>query len=102
MENRLLLKLKVDRWIPNDFVTVKGKKSYIRDDTLFLFNKRITDITNLEELLLSQNQIRELKGLENLRKLQMILLRENPIKEEEKDLIFQKAQNLVNYLTRKR
>jgi len=82
-------------------VTVKGKKSYIRDDTLFLFNKRITDITNLEELLLSQNQIREIKGLENLRTLQMILLIENPIKEEEKGLIFQKALNLVKYCQEK-
>ena len=57
--------------------------------------------SNLEELLLSQNQIREIKGLENLEKLQRILLRDNPIKEEEKDLLSQEVQKLVAHCQEK-
>ncbi len=87
--------------MPNDFVIVKGKKSNIRDNTLFLFNKGITDIaeieglenlTNIKTLRLGDNQIKEIKGLENLEQLQMILLRDNPIKEEEKNLLSQGVQ----------
>ena len=58
-------------------------------------------LANLEELLLSQNQIREIKGLENLEKLQMILLRDNPITEEEKKLLSQGAQKTVRYCQEK-
>ncbi|MFX1519236.1 MAG: leucine-rich repeat domain-containing protein [Promethearchaeota archaeon] len=76
--------------MPNDFVTIKGKKSYTRDDTLFLFNKGITDIaeiegledlTNIRTLKLGDNQIKETKGLEHLTNLQELLRNQNQIRE---------------------
>lgn len=72
------------------FVTVKGKKYYIKGDKLDLSQKEITDIaeikgldnlTNLKKLDLSWNQIEEIKGLENLTQLEMLKLDNNEIKE---------------------
>ena len=73
-----------------EFVTVKGKKYYVKDGTLNLSELRITDIdeikglenlTNLQELYLCENFITEIKGLENFTSLKELDLYSNKIEE---------------------
>jgi len=45
--------------------------------------------------------IKEIKGLENLEQQQMILLRDNPIIEEEKNLLSSGTKKLVRYCEEK-
>ena len=72
------------------FVTVRGTKYYVLDNTLYLSGAGIIDITSikglenltdLEKLDLSNNQIREIKGLENLTSLKVLRLDKNRINE---------------------
>jgi len=72
------------------FVTVEGIKYAVDDSTLDLSGIGITDIdeidglselTNLQVLLLENNQIEEINGLEHLTNLQKLNLSKNHIKE---------------------
>ncbi|WP_287582832.1 leucine-rich repeat domain-containing protein [Candidatus Borrarchaeum sp.] len=72
-----------------DYVTVRGEKYFVKDGTLDLGEKEITDIneieglekfTDLKELYLSHNLIEEIKGLDNLTNLQRLNLSHNHIK----------------------
>ena len=72
-----------------DYVIVRGEKYFVKDDTLDLGEKEITDIneiegleklTDLKELYLSHNLIEEIKRLDNLINLQRLNLSHNHIK----------------------
>jgi len=78
--------------------------------TLDLHNLGITDITeiqgldslyDLEWLDLYGNQIKTIKGLEQLTNLKRLSLRENPINEDELHLIKKDAQEVVKYCQEK-
>jgi Leucine-rich repeat (LRR) protein len=73
-----------------EFVTVRGEKYYVKDDTLDLSGKEITDIDEIKELEilteikwleLNNNQIKEISGLEELTNLQYLRLCRNQIEE---------------------
>jgi hypothetical protein len=74
----------------NGFVTVRGKKYYVKKGKLEIRFKKIANIseimgmgnlTNLQELILDHNKIREIQGLENLTQLRELDLRFNEITE---------------------
>lgn len=99
-------------WMGTELVTLHGRKHYVRNDTLDLSTWRVTDIqkiegldalTNLEWLLLENNQITEITGLEELTNLKSNLnLRGNPIKEKERYLINESPYQIVRYCQEKR
>ncbi len=73
-----------------DHVTVRGERHYVIDGRLDLRQKEITDIKkieglelliNLQELVLSGNQIKEIKGLDKLTNLRKLDLDGNQIRE---------------------
>ncbi len=72
------------------FVTVRGTKYYVVDNTLYLSGAEIIDfnsikglekLIDLEKLDLSNNEIREIEGLENLTSLKVLNLDKNRINE---------------------
>ncbi|MFX0102870.1 MAG: leucine-rich repeat domain-containing protein [Candidatus Hodarchaeota archaeon] len=72
------------------FVRVKGKEYRVNKQKLFLFNKDIHDLseieglgelTDLKWLLLTNNQISEIRGLENLVNLEYLGLGNNQVSE---------------------
>jgi len=74
----------------DEFVTIKGKKWYVYDSELDLYESGIGDIseikglenlTNLQLLQLQENGIEEIKGLENLTNLKRLYLLDNSITE---------------------
>jgi len=76
--------------LKTDFVTVKGKKFSVEYETLDLSDNDITDISeikgledlpNLRILVLNNNEIKEIKGLGPLTHLQELHLNDNHIKE---------------------
>ncbi|MFX1519835.1 MAG: leucine-rich repeat domain-containing protein, partial [Promethearchaeota archaeon] len=83
---------------------------YVKNDTLDLSYKGITDVseivglknlTNLKELDLSYNEISEINGLGYLTNLQKLSLSGNPIKEDERHLLKKNAQEVVKYCHKK-
>jgi hypothetical protein len=76
--------------VPLKYVKVRGEKCFVKDNTLVLDEKKLTDVFEIEELekltdlkylYLNKNQIRNLKGLEHLTNLQILSLSGNQITE---------------------
>jgi len=112
----------------NGFVTIRGKNYPVKKGTLELRFKKLRDIseiqglgnlTNLQELIIDHNKLKdihglenlaqlrvldlrfneitELKGLEYLTNLQKIYLKGNPIRADEQYLMDKSAQEVVRY-----
>ncbi len=89
VRNQVPFRKKVGQ-VTEDFVTVKGKKCYVKHGVLQLGHKGINDIsdikglehlTKLQELDLCSNRIKEIKGLEALTNLTRLDLSGNQIEE---------------------
>jgi len=61
----------------------------------------LDNLANLRELSFWSNQIKEIKGLENLTKLKGLNLQYNPIKVDEQQLAGKRAQEIVKYCQKK-
>ena len=64
--------------------------------------QRLEKLQNLQELHLDCNQISEIQGLEHLYNLQLYDLRQNPIQENEINIIYLPAQEIVKYCQEKK